>query len=242
MSMKLCAKCNQDKDLSEFYIKKNGKPHSYCNDCRKLDKKEWDIKNIDHVAEYKEKTKEYRLKQSAEYREQNRERLRDVSVVYNERSREKRRQDRLKPENRVRELERGRKWRRENKERYNKYFHDYYERDIVKKAVRNLRHKLYKILKGTHSPLHTTDIVSCDLASFRKHLESHFTEGMNWSNYGFGADKWNVHHSPPLASYDYSDPNSYKEAFHWSHSFPKWTSENISENSWYNGIKHHYKK
>jgi len=242
MASKICARCKREKSLSEFYIKKNGKPHSWCNDCRPKAKKEWDIKNRDHIAEYKEKTKEHRKKQGFEYREKNKERLKEVTRIYNERSKEKRRQDRLKLENKERAKARGKKWREENRERYNKYFHDYYEKDTTKKIVRNLRHKLYKILKGTNSPLHTSDIIGCDLVFFKNHIEAHFTEGMNWENYGFGIDKWNIHHSPPLASYDYSDPNSYKEAFHWSHSFPKWMPENISENSWYNGTRHHYKK
>lgn len=242
MATKKCRKCNKDKDESEFYLKKNGRLHSYCNDCRKEDKKAWDVKNKEHTLAYKERTKEHRFQQAAEYREKNREKLRAVASLYNKKLKEKRKEYWSKPEIQEKRRQWARLWREKNRVRYNRYFHDYYERDAAMKAVRNLRHKLYKILKGSVSPLHSKDLVGCDLAAFKLHLESHFTEGMRWDNYGFGADKWNVHHEPPLASYDYSNPDSYKEAFHWTHSFPKWMLENISENSWYQGVKYFYKK
>jgi hypothetical protein len=66
---------------------------------------------------------------------------------------------------------------------------------------------------------------------------------MTWANHGFGSDKWNIDHKPPIASYtDLSDPIQQKEAFHWTHLCPKWTFDNISENSWYEGIRYYYKK
>src|SRR5574343_1696946 len=92
MDSKLCVKCKIKKLISEFYIKKNGRPHSWCHKCRKDSKTEWDIKNKDHVIEYKAKTKEHRDNKNAEYRELHREELRLQAIIYNEKSREKRKQ------------------------------------------------------------------------------------------------------------------------------------------------------
>jgi hypothetical protein len=46
--------CKKDKPLCEFYLKKNGRYHSWCNDCRKEKKKIWDIENKNHRKEYNE--------------------------------------------------------------------------------------------------------------------------------------------------------------------------------------------
>ena len=39
--MKTCTKCNIEKEISEFFIKSNGKPHSRCKKCRNLLNKIW---------------------------------------------------------------------------------------------------------------------------------------------------------------------------------------------------------
>lgn len=238
MDFKLCAKCKEEKPISEFYIKKNGRPHSWCHSCRKKDKQEWNVKNKDHIVEYKLKTKEYRDKKDAEYRESHREELRLKSIIYNEILREKRKHDRLKPENREKELERGRKWRTENKDRYNRYFHDYYERFPIKKVARNLRHRLYKILKGERSAVHLNDLTGCSLEFLKKHLESQFKEGMGWDNYGL----WHVDHIRPCESFNFRFAEQQRECFHWTNLQPLWGIENISKNAKYNGIDYKYKK
>jgi hypothetical protein len=238
MDFKLCTKCKIEKPISEFYIKRNGKPHSWCHGCRKIDKTEWNIKNKDHIAEYKAKTKEYRDNKSAEYRELHREELRLQSVIYNERLREKRKQDRLKPENRQKNLERERKWRRQNKLYYNRYFHDYYERYPMKKVARNLRHRLYKMLKGERSAIHMADLTGCSLEFLKTHLESQFKEGMTWETYG----TWHVDHIRPCESFDFSKAEDQRECFLWSNLQPLWGAENISKNAKYNGIDYRYKK
>jgi len=241
MEVKFCVACKEDKPITEFYLKKNGRYHSWCNDCRKRKKKEWDTANSKHIAEYREINKEHIQKQNTEYRELHYEKLKERWTEDNKRLKEKRKKDRLKPEKREKEKARGKKWRTENRERYNQYFHNYHEKDPIKKIVRNMRHKAYKILKGNVSPIHSKDMFGCELGFFKKYIESQFTEGMNWENYGFGKDKWNVDHTPPLASYDYSNPDNFKIAFHWSHCSPKWLLDNIAKNSWHNGVRHYYK-
>lgn len=242
MATKICLVCKKQKPLSEFMLKKNGKYHSWCNSCRLEYNKIWRRNNAEHIAVYKEKTKEHRKKKDAEYRESHRKELRLVSAIYNEKLREKRKRDRENPEYKSHRKEYEKKWREENREHTHVYFKEYYEKDIVKKILRNLRGKVRKLLKGEISPIHANNLVGCSADFFRAHIESQFTNGMSWLNYGFGADKWNIHHTPPLASYDYSIEENFREAFHWSHCSPKWTLENISENSNYNGVRYYYKK
>jgi hypothetical protein len=240
---KLCVKCKIEKPISEFYIKKNGRPHSWCNKCRKEVKRNWDISHVNERKEYNIVNKDRNNQKDRERRERDSAKYIATYTKYNELNREKRRQaNRLNPNYKKHRKEYEKKWREENSEHLSIYFKEYYEKDAAKKALRNLRGKVRKLLKGEVSPVHSNDLVGCSFDFFKQHIESQFTEGMLWSNYGFGADKWNIHHTPPLASYDYSVEGSYHEAFHWTHLSPKWTLENISENSNYNGVRYYYKK
>jgi hypothetical protein len=228
--LKLCSRCREYKFLSEFSIKKNGKHHSWCHDCRIVAKKEWDIKNKNHVIEYNARTKDHRNKKDAEYRESHREELRLKSVVYNERLKERRKLDRLKPDNRERERARGNKWRKENRERYNKYFHDYYEKDESKKIGRNLRNRLRKVLKGKTSEIHSINICGCNLDFLKTHLVFLFQDGMSMANYG----KWHIDHIIPCDAFDFHNTIHQRACFYWRNLQPMWSVENISKNDNYN--------
>ena len=54
MSTKICTKCGENKDISQFYFYKTltrkGKPFPYCIDCGKLRTKNWTLKNPGHSA------------------------------------------------------------------------------------------------------------------------------------------------------------------------------------------------
>ena len=49
-------------------------------------------------------------------------------------------------------------------------------------------------LKGKKNGAHWEDIVGWTVKEGRAHLESLFTEGMTWENYGYGKRKWNIDH------------------------------------------------
>jgi hypothetical protein len=60
-----------------------------------------------------------------------------------------------------------------------------------------------------------------------KHLESKFTEGMSWSNYGYKG--WHVDHIKPCASFDLSDPEEQKKCFHYTNLQPLWWYDNFKK-------------
>lgn len=238
MTTKICVQCKKEKDSSEFYIKRNGKPHSWCNNCRKKKKKEWDLNNVEHRREYKEKNKDHIMEMDAIYREAHREELRVKSIYYNEICRDYRRQQRLLPGNLIKETQRRKHWVNNNRGHYNRYFHDYYERYPIKKVARNLRNRLYKLLKGEISSLHTKNLVGCSLKFLKQHLESQFKDGMTWTNYGI----WHVDHIRPCESFDFRKAEEQKECFFWTNLQPLWGAENISKNAKYNGTDYRNKK
>lgn len=72
----------------------------------------------------------------------------------------------------------------------------------------------------------TMDLLGCELPFFIKWLEGQFEQGMSWSNYGQGNDKWQIDHNLPCSSFDFTDPEQQKECFHWSNLFPMWQKHN----------------
>jgi hypothetical protein len=238
MNTKVCFKCKTEKSLDEFYLKKNGHYHSYCNECRSIVKKEWNIIHREENKEYKRRN----VFKDKKYREENRELIKKRSHDSYHKNKEKRKLKRQEPKYKEGRKIYEKQWREENREHCNAYFKDYYERNPSAKLARTTRNRINKVLRGEIKYYHMDEMVGCSLDFFRQHLESQFTDGMTWANHGFGVDKWNVHHDPPLASYDFRIPKQQKEAFHWTHSSPKWTLDNISENSWMDGIRYTYKK
>ncbi len=229
METKICKKCNQEKDVSIFVLKKNGKLHSWCTPCRLLANKEWRELNKNKIIIYKEKTKERRHLKDSEYRKLHKEELRLKAALYNELSREKRKIYRLRPEIKERTKERGRKWRLENRLRYNDYFRKYHEKDIGKKMARNMRNYARKVFKGKISAIHAKGIFGCELDFFKQHMASQFTEGMALSNYG----EWHIDHIIPCNAFDFNNPIHQMACFHWSNSQPMWGPENISKHDNY---------
>jgi hypothetical protein len=85
-------------------------------------------------------------------------------------------------------------------------------------------------------------LLDCDGTFLRQHIESQFTEGMTWDNYGQGKGKWNMDHIIPCASFDLNDIEQQKICFRWSNIQPMWALENMSKGSLYNGKRHYHNK
>lgn len=72
----------------------------------------------------------------------------------------------------------------------------------------------------------TIDLIGCSVESLRDYIQSKFTEGMTWDNYGHGKDKWCIDHIIPCSSFDLTDPENQKKCFHFSNLQPLWFVEN----------------
>ena len=78
---------------------------------------------------------------------------------------------------------------------------------------------------------HWETIVGYTVDKLKQHLESLFTEGMDWGNYGHGKDKWCIDHKRPIASFNYDNPNhkDFKKCWALKNLQPMWCSENFSK-------------
>lgn len=70
------------------------------------------------------------------------------------------------------------------------------------------------------------EILGCDSEYFKKHIESQFSEGMSWDNYG---EIWELDHEIPLRAFGITDYENAKKAFHYSNTRPLFVSLNQSK-------------
>ena len=124
------------------------------------------------------------------------------------------------------------------------YKRDYYNKrlaeDPVYRLLANHRSRLNKALKaaGAGKSCRSLDLIGCSPQELRAHIEAQFREGMTWENQGRGG--WELDHIRPLSSFDLTDPDQAKQAFHWSNCQPMWASENYSKGSLHEGERHRY--
>jgi 5-methylcytosine-specific restriction endonuclease McrA len=58
-------------------------------------------------------------------------------------------------------------------------------------------------------------------------MSKQFKEGMTWEN----RREWHIDHIIPVSSFDLSDAEQAKKAFHWSNCQPLWAKENLLKGS-----------
>ena len=86
-------------------------------------------------------------------------------------------------------------------------------------------------VKGAWKVFGTIRLTGCTLTQLRAHLESLFTEGMTWKNYG----EWHIDHIRPCASFDLLDPEEQRKCFHYTNLRPLWATDNQKKGSRYSG-------
>jgi hypothetical protein len=91
----------------------------------------------------------------------------------------------------------------------------------------NLRAKVRMALHGRAKTASTLNLLGCSLDDFIRHLESLFTFGMTWENYGLRG--WHIDHKRPCASFDLSQPAQQRACFHYTNLQPLWAFDNLSK-------------
>ena len=89
----------------------------------------------------------------------------------------------------------------------------------------NLRNRIGAVVKGTNKSNSTFELLGCSLGVLRHHLESQFSAGMSWNNYG----KWHVDHVRPCASFDLTKESEQLVCFNFRNLQPLWAADNLSK-------------
>lgn len=148
----------------------------------------------------------------------------------------------------IRNAEKEKLWKKTNKEKVrayrktseqrNKEKRAAYRRSYVKQRYAQdpefrigitLRSRLTKIIRSSKR-LKTgafSDLVGCSAIELRQHIESLWTEGMSWGNYG--PTGWHIDHKLPCALFDLSDPLHQRACFHYTNLRPLWSADNCAK-------------
>lgn len=70
-------------------------------------------------------------------------------------------------------------------------------------------------------------LLGCSFDEFKKHIESRWEPGMNWSNYGRGQGMWSLDHIKAIDHFEIGD----ESANHFTNLQPLWYSENSRKGS-----------
>ena len=259
---KICCRCKKEKSLEYFGNIKRSKDGKRldCKSCRKevyyinhekmLNEKRNDYykhkekrleyarekytenpdKFIQKSNEYYISHKEERSKQAKEYRAEN------ADII-----KQKKREYYQKPEVRKAASQKSREWKKNNPEKRRAMEKRYFDKNPIRKIMRNMRNRIYIVLKRTNAKKagHTIDQLGCSPEFLKQYLESKFypyadetgkTIDMNWENFGNGSGFWQVDHAKALCLFNLQNPEEQNAANHYTNLQPLWFHDHNTKN------------
>lgn len=134
-----------------------------------------------------------------------------------------------KPKNvadhRAKKAKYAREWRAKNGDRSRKIVREKRKTDIQTKLRSVIRCRIKSALRGLVKSKSSIAYLGCSVAHARAHIEKQFKEGMTWENHAI--DGWHIDHILPLASFDLTDEDQRRRAFHYTNLQPLWALENL---------------
>lgn len=224
MQSKRCGCCKVEKFVSEFHkanTRKDGLSY-LCKQCKKISDKKYVEANKESL---KAKNKEYRdnnveklKKRKRDYYQNNLEKFKEKGKAYRENNKEivkvRKAQYRQKTKKERNEKE---KLRRKIDKRY--HINCTMSQSISKNLTKSKNHRAWKSL------------VDYSLEDLIVHLESKFTEGMTWDNYG--KNGWHIDHIIPKSYFKYDSPDhpAFKAAWALTNLQPMWELDNLHKSN-----------
>lgn len=257
-SLKKCSKCGEEKLLCEF-SKDKSKPDGYyssCKECLKEYSKFYYSENKERINKYtikwfknnKKKVKKQRhehylqnkeqiIKTTKEYAINNKEKVKQYHQEYQQ-------ENKLELKNKKHNYyldhkeeinQKNRLYGQENKDKLRIYYRD---RDKLKrqtnisfKILKNLRSRIRIALQNKKKINTTIKLIGCSINELKQHLESQFTEGMSWNNYGIKG--WHIDHIKPCKLFNLSQQEEQKICFHYTNLQPLWWYDNLKKSGKY---------
>ena len=221
--MKNCTKCKEDKSFSEF-TKDNRIKSGYASKCKTCTNKTAKSCRNNNPVKYKSTRKTYyynNIEKSRKWKVDSSKKFKVQKSIY----------DKM--------------YRLQNKEliaAYKKAWELTKKDDPIFKIKKNLRRRVHHALNSIKKADTTFELIGCTPNEFKMHIESQFTEGMTWDNYG--RDTWHIDHITPCYSYDLSEESQQRECFHYTNQRPLWAIDNLSDlfqnhsDHYHNSIEH----
>lgn len=104
-----------------------------------------------------------------------------------------------------------------------------FRKDVGFKISNNLRVAFSNAIRLGYKRESVLKLLGCSVPEFKAYIESKFTPGMTWENWGQGADKWNMDHIIPTSSFDMKKEEDQQKCWHYSNFQPLWQKDNIAK-------------
>ena len=204
---KTCIKCGEKYPATTEYFhsdkyRKDG-IKSRCKSCVCSDARDYRHENPQKVCEAKRR-----------HREKNLEKIQKSYHKWRNKNIEK-------------ERERFRKWKEQNRDKYNENARKYYSENPRVRISLSISGGIYKSIRAGKNGRSWESLVGYTLNDLMNHLESQFTKGMDWDNYG----EWHIDHVKPISHFNFNSPGD--SEFHecWSlwNLQPLWGVDNKSK-------------
>jgi hypothetical protein len=72
------------------------------------------------------------------------------------------------------------------------------------------------------------ELIGCSMPFFKQYIEKQWLPGMTWDNYGYGKNKWNLHHIRYCHTFNLSDPEQQRLCFHYNNLKPMWQTDHMA--------------
>ena len=130
---------------------------------------------------------------------------------------------------RERFIKRAKQWRLNNPGYRSTYELNRKKTDIQFRITKMLRERLNKALRRNYKTGSSIKDLGCSIESFKKYIESLWTDGMNWDNYGKKSGQWSIDHKLPLSRVDLTDRKQFLKVCHYTNLQPMWHIRNMEK-------------
>lgn len=237
MENQICSKCKLKKPLDDFSKGNNKIGLQYkCNSCVKEYREVNRDKILKRQKEYRNRNKEVIRKKDNEYAKRNRKKKKDYDKKYRKENKNKIKlyREKYKKENPDKVKESNRKHKSKNRKAINKYYREKTKTDPLFKLKKNLRNRVRFVILNKKGKK-TEKILGTSFEEVKTHIESTFTDGMSWENYGACKDSncnevWHIDHKIPLASATTED--ELLKLCHYTNLQALWAIDNLTKNKY----------
>lgn len=200
--MKVCTKCRIEKDINLFHISRVARDGrcTWCRQCKAMYDSEYQKKNMAKISQ-----------NTSRWYHRNRDKMVLWHKEYNRVN-----HDRIYAKVKAN--------RKKNRKMLSDYEKNRRASDPLHRMIRNCRVRLCHLMarNGWQKPGKTEEMLGADYNRVKAWLESQFTAGMSWSNYGSG---WHIDHKIPLCSaISIAD---LAPLVHYKNLQPLWASDNL---------------
>jgi len=178
---------------------------------RKEYHRQYYLNNKENLTEYKK-----------QYRSKNRDKINKRDKQHRSKNKDKIKEYRVN--NREKHREYDKQYQIYNRQNKAKYWRNRYHNNIEYRIIRTIRGRIYRVLRNNSKSKSTIDLLGCSVKELKKWLESQFTKGMSWDNYGING--WEIDHIYPCSKFNLEQPYEQKICFNWFNLQPMWARDN----------------